>query len=43
LLSGLYTIVSGSTVHTVKIAAKTNGIRRYFTDVAVLNVMAGKK
>lgn len=42
LLSGLYTIVSGSTVHTVKIGRKTNGIRRYFTEVSMLNVMGEK-
>jgi hypothetical protein len=41
-LSGLYTIVSGSTVYTVKIGRKTNGIRRYFTEVAVLNMMKEK-
>jgi hypothetical protein len=39
LLSGLYKAVSGSTVHTIKICRKTNGIRRCFTEVAVLNVM----
>jgi hypothetical protein len=41
LLGGLYTIVSGSTVHTVIIGRKTNGIRRCFTEV-VLKVMGGK-